>query len=281
MGKLQDRAHEFERNLQEARAAFETERVRWQAGVAERIEAERAKWLAELPQPSIESPVARNSSPTYRKGSMVDTGGSIRRNIGRLASHDLTLSTFDRPFSRRSTTQPNKSWDSNGVMSPPGAESGRSTPFFSGVAGLDTPSVRELDVDETHDGTTSPLRNVNDVMSVSTVAAGPSVQLVERMSATVRRLESEKALSKDELSRMLAQRDEARQEVVELMREVEGTRGEASRLQRLEKELDDVNKRYATTLELLGERSERVEELQADVADLKKIYRELVDSTMR
>jgi hypothetical protein len=32
---------------------------------------------------------------------------------------------------------------------------------------------------------------------------------------------------------------------------------------------------------MLGEKSEQVEELQADIADLKKIYRELVDSTMK
>jgi chromosome segregation ATPase len=100
------------------------------------------------------------------------------------------------------------------------------------------------------------------------------------MSATVRRLESERAASKDELARLTAQRDGARQEVVELMREVEEKRNTDSRIQELEAEVTKLDQRYQTTLEMLGEKSEQVEELKADIADLKKIYRELVDSTM-
>ena len=45
--------------------------------------------------------------------------------------------------------------------------------------------------------------------------------------------------------------------------------------------MSTVSERYQTTLEMFGEKSERVEELEADVADLKKIYRELLDSTMK
>lgn len=130
-------------------------------------------------------------------------------------------------------------------------------------------------------GQTHHSRGINDIISISTVGAGPSVQLVERMSATVRRLESERAASKDELARITAQRDTARQEVVELMREVEDKRKSDARVQELEAHIADLDQRYETTLELLGEKSEQVEELQADIADLKKIYRELVDSTMK
>jgi chromosome segregation ATPase len=101
------------------------------------------------------------------------------------------------------------------------------------------------------------------------------------MSATVRRLESERAASRDELARITAQRDESRQQVVELMREVEEKRSSDTRVQELEQKLQEIDARYETTLELLGEKSEQVEELQADIADLKKIYRELVDSTMK
>jgi predicted RNase H-like nuclease (RuvC/YqgF family) len=122
---------------------------------------------------------------------------------------------------------------------------------------------------------------VNDIISTSTVGTGPSVQLVERMSATVRRLETEKAASKDELGRLTAQRDEARQEVVRLMREVENNRANDEKVKVLEEEQRAINERYQTTLELLGEKSELVEELKADVADVKQMYRDLVDSTMK
>lgn len=124
-------------------------------------------------------------------------------------------------------------------------------------------------------------RGINDIISESTAGAGPSVQLVERMSAAVRRLESERAAFKDELARVAGQRDEARQQVVDLMREVEEKRNSDIRVQELEKHISELDQRYQTTLEMLGEKSEQVEELRADIADLKKIYRELVDSTMK
>lgn len=127
----------------------------------------------------------------------------------------------------------------------------------------------------------TPERTINDMISVSTAAAGPSVHLVERMSAAIRRLESEKAASKDELSRLSAQRDEARKQVVSLMREIKEKRVLDERSRTLETEISRLNERYQTTLEMLGEKSELVEELRADVADVKKIYRELLDSTMR
>jgi TATA element modulatory factor len=101
------------------------------------------------------------------------------------------------------------------------------------------------------------------------------------MSASVRRLESEKAASKDELARLTAQRDESRKEVVALMREVEQKKFISDRVKALEGQLKLVNERHQTTLEMLGEKSELVEELKADVADVKQMYRDLVDSTLK
>jgi len=120
-----------------------------------------------------------------------------------------------------------------------------------------------------------------DLVSVSTVAAGPSVQLVERMSAAIRRLESEKVAAREELARMARQRDEGRAEMVALMREAEGGRAAAKRVGELETEVGEMKERYETTLELLGEKSELVEELRADVDDVKAMYRDLVERTVK
>ncbi|KAI5780548.1 TATA element modulatory factor 1 TATA binding-domain-containing protein [Geopyxis carbonaria] len=120
-----------------------------------------------------------------------------------------------------------------------------------------------------------------DIVSVSTVAAGPSVQLVERMSATVRRLESEMAGSREEITRMTMQRDEARREIIDLMQEVEEKRVAEDKANKLEKELEEMNLKMETSLEMLGEKSELVEELKADVADLKQMYRDLVSATVK
>jgi predicted nucleic acid-binding Zn-ribbon protein len=120
-----------------------------------------------------------------------------------------------------------------------------------------------------------------DLVSVSTVAAGPSVQLVERMSATVRRLESEMAGSREELQRLKSERDDARQEIVDLMAEAEQKRTLEKRVEELEKERRDLQVKMEASLELLGEKSEKVEELEQDVQDLKGMYRELVSATVK
>lgn len=149
---------------------------------------------------------------------------------------------------------------------------------LNGVGALDTPSIHTIDHDDPFENISSPHQTINDMISVSTVGAGPSVQLVERMSAAVRRLESEKATHKEELSRLVSQRDEAREEVVALMREVEEKRAQDERVDKLAVELKAMDERYQTTLEMLGEKTEKVEELEGDVKDLKKIYRELVQT---
>ncbi|KAK8049093.1 M protein repeat protein [Apiospora phragmitis] len=127
----------------------------------------------------------------------------------------------------------------------------------------------------------SPHNMMQDVVSVSTAGAGPSVQLVERMSAAVRRLESERVAAKEELARISAQRDEARTEIVALIKEVESGKAATKKVEDLEKEVTEINERYQTTLEMLGEKSELVEELRADVEDVKGMYRDLVERTIK
>ncbi len=101
------------------------------------------------------------------------------------------------------------------------------------------------------------------------------------MSAAIRRLESEKVAAREELARISSQRDEGRAEIVSLMRTVESNSAATGRVKALEMEIADVNARYETTLELLGEKSELVEELRADVQDVKDMYRELVERTVK
>lgn len=125
----------------------------------------------------------------------------------------------------------------------------------------------------------SPQNVLHDMVSVSTIAAGPSVQLVERMSAAIRRLESEKVAAKEELARITNQRDEARGEIVTLMKDVEIGKAANIKVEALKKEVADINDRYQTTLEMLGEKSELVDELKADVQDVKAMYRDLVERT--
>ena len=251
---------------------------------AQKLEEERAKWREQLN--NLQQ--SRGVSP-----------GPFTRRSSNLDAAPLGLIDY-RPTSRRSSTHPSGSPDigtpprqnsypastTQGALSPPPVNT-NIAPFMI----METPSIT-FEPDEFFSGTPAtpsayggpqapPSRGINDIISESTVGAGPSVQLVERMSATVRRLESERAGSRDELARVTAQRDEARQQVVDLMRELDGKKASDTRAQELDAKLSELDQRYQTTLEMLGEKSEQVEELQADIADLKKIYRELVDSTMK
>lgn len=129
-------------------------------------------------------------------------------------------------------------------------------------------------------GAPSPGRFTTTEMSVSTVGAGPSVQLIERISANVRRLESEMAICREEIALVSAQRDEARTEIVELIREIEQEKNRSSEFQQLQEQFNELQERHKLTLEMLGEKSELVEELRDDVADIKQMYRELVNESM-
>ncbi|KAL4939985.1 hypothetical protein BDV06DRAFT_27943 [Aspergillus oleicola] len=285
--KLEERSEELQKAEQRLKkAADELTAVQNEAAEqkavlettwTQKLEDERAKWREQAMRPM--NPLRRNESPV-----------SFHR-----PSNLEALSDY-RPTSRRSSAIPGATPD---IGTPPrqnslpvSASQSVLSPILSGTGSIppvpETPNLLESDEFFAGSGTPSAFggaathsRGINDIISESTVGAGPSVQLVERMSATVRRLESERAASKDELARITAQRDEAREQVVDLMREVEEKRASDTQVQELQQKLDELDRRYETTLEMLGEKSEQVEELQADIADLKKIYRELVDSTMK
>ncbi|KAI9371405.1 TATA element modulatory factor 1 TATA binding-domain-containing protein [Aspergillus egyptiacus] len=277
--KAEQRLKKAADELSAAQSEMVEQKAIYEATWTQKLEDERAKWREQAARPS---PLGRTESPV---------------SSHRPSNLDVLSTSEYRPTSRRSSAVPFASSEigtpprqnslpvstSQSVFSPPLPSNGFMPPV------LGTPSMM-FESDEFFAGSGTPSafggaathsRGINDIISESTVGAGPSVQLVERMSATVRRLESERAASKDELARITAQRDEARQQVVDLMREVEEKRTSDTRVQELEEKLQDLDRRYETTLELLGEKSEQVEELQADIADLKKIYRELVDSTMK
>ena len=264
--KLARQVSELEQELNSTKKDFERQNQVQEAIFAQRLEDERLKWreqTSSMQGMRTESPVA-----SIRKSSTMDLP-------------HLNAPMLEATRSRRSSAIHSHVLDNH---TPPRQNSFPSVNRGLSQQSLEAPSIQSYDHDEYFSGPMTPLsptNGVNDLISVSTVGAGPSVQLVERMSANVRRLESERAATKDEITRLTAQRDEARSEVVNLMREVEQKRSLEEKMKHMVEEATKNDQRYQTTLEMLGEKSELVEELKADVADLKKIYRELVDSTMK
>lgn len=226
----------------------------------------------------------RKSSNERERASPHGTGRRVHGLAITAGPHSPALD--GRPVSRRSSTQPFHHYPLE--LKPSRRESSPFVPQVSINGSGIPPSPPAFSADHEmffdDDGVRTPAtpeRTINDMISGSTAGAGPSVQLVERMTAAVRRLESEKASSKEELVRLAAQRDEAREQVISLMQEVDEKRKSEERVAMLEKEVKGLEERYLTTLEMLGEKSETVEELKADVVDLKELYRELCERTMR
>ncbi|EGD97688.1 hypothetical protein TESG_05090 [Trichophyton tonsurans CBS 112818] len=275
--KLQARLEKVEEELLAAQQDLLKQKEILDATWEQRLEDERAKWQEGIAaSPSVLQARGESATPSRRS--------------------DVLSSLSEIPHSRRSSTLPK-------LDTPPRQNSYsslNSNPLLRGTIAHDTSSplvdnvsVQTLEPDEYFNGSVTPAtpsvpgthaqhsRGAHDVVSASTVAAGPSVQLVERMSATVRRLESERAGFKDELERITSQRDEARREVVELMKEVEEKRAGDEEVRKLEEQVQQLNERYQTTLEMLGEKSEQVEELKADIADLKDIYRDTLQKHLQ
>jgi len=202
-----------------------------------------------------------------------------RKTSGPSSNDDLAERFITRRPSAQPSTRPPLQPSLSGHPTPPSVFSPTSetlpTPLSAHAPEHDDLLLESLEAPS------SPQQVMQDMVSVSTVAAGPSVQLVERMSAAIRRLESEKVTAREELARMARQRDEARAEIVALMRDAGSGKAAVRRVAELEAEVADVAARYETTLELLGEKSELVEELKADVQDVKAMYRDLIERTVK
>ncbi|KAK0972595.1 hypothetical protein LTS01_014861 [Friedmanniomyces endolithicus] len=272
----------------------------------QRIEEEKAK----MPRTHHISGSSRTDSPATsgRKTSAVDLAGlhitpHRRLTNNRLASNDLTsvhtqhtepqhrsMSRQSRETSALATPASNTARFSPSNPHQPSYTSPALSRQESALSLLTSPTgtmpptpsieIDQPNFDDDDNNSQSPQRTLNDLISTSTTAAGPSVQLVERMSATIRALESSKSNFQDELLRLSTQRDEARDEVVALMREVEGVSKEKSSIHVLEKESGEMRRRYEALLEMLGEKEEEVEGLRGDVGELKRMYRELVEEKM-
>ena len=283
---LRERLDQSQKAAEDARSEIERQKKIWDVEVQQRVEEERARWLQQSRSMTTLKANSRKLSTAD-----VNTVHSNARRPGtgaqRLPSHDLSVDPV-RPNSRRSSGLPLQRQTST-YMTPSPLDSpslSRQQSSFSLANVGEMPPTPSFDInavdgfpdhiDEPHhspdDGNT-----LADLLSTSTPAAGPSVQLVERMSLLVRRLESEKAGFKDELARLSSQRDSARDEVVALMREVEQKRGDDKKVDDLEDDLLQLRNRHDASLEMLGEREEEVEELKGDMLELKRLYRELVE----
>ncbi|XP_057474221.1 golgin candidate 5-like [Actinidia eriantha] len=72
-------------------------------------------------------------------------------------------------------------------------------------------------------------------------------------------------------------RDSLAEELVKMTAQCEKLGAEAAILPGVRAELEALRRRHSAALELMGERDEELEELRADIVDLKEMYREQVN----
>ncbi|PQP93384.1 golgin candidate 5 [Prunus yedoensis var. nudiflora] len=95
--------------------------------------------------------------------------------------------------------------------------------------------------------------------------------------ASLRQKEGELASYMSRLASMESIRDSLAEELVKMTEQCEKLRAEAGMLPSIRAELDALRRRHSAALELMGERDEELEELRADIVDLKEMYREQVN----
>jgi len=285
----QGRIAELRAALVAARQEAETAKMGLKAAQEEAASAwaENSKNLDRMDSPDLPTPRSRAQSPalmTPRHGHGPN-GSDLRSHrqhstagLGRLYGK---VSQVERQGPRKLSLQHSQA----PVRTPTHQDSVASFTRISSHQNMH--DSRSVSIDEEDDhlmGLATPAtpgRTLGDMISASTPSAGPSVQLVERMSSAVRRLESEKTATKDELDRLSQQRDEAREEIMSLMAEIEEKRGLDAKVSQLQSQVEEMSEKYETTLDLLGEKSEMVDELRADIDDMKEIYRENLQKSLR
>ncbi|ORZ09254.1 TATA element modulatory factor 1 TATA binding-domain-containing protein [Absidia repens] len=157
--------------------------------------------------------------------------------------------------------------------------SSASPPFASGTIPTsprkeDTTSVI-FKRSETHSPSTSARSSIDSGYTgvLNQPSYTPSTLGTDRMQMTIRQMENQLSFYQTQLQIATQSRDELSDELATMSQEMETLRDECRKMNSLQKEHDDINRRYQASLELLGERTEQVEELRADIADVKDMYR--------
>eukprot|EP01018_Ginkgo_biloba_P001660 Gb_20198 [translate_table: standard] len=120
-------------------------------------------------------------------------------------------------------------------------------------------------------------RSTSELAASAYFAKGMVPSTLEHLEATLRQKDGELSSYMARLASLESIRDSLAEELVKMTNQCEKLRIEVSALPGLNAELEALRRRHASALELMGERDEELEELRADLADVKEMYREQVD----
>ncbi|KAF9575360.1 TATA element modulatory factor 1 [Mortierella alpina] len=117
------------------------------------------------------------------------------------------------------------------------------------------------------------------LMGLGSGSTGPAVAM-ERLNAMVRQLDGQVTFLSEQVRSANRNKDELSDELVRVTVELEDLQKAASRVPGLEQELGLLKERHRAALEMLGERTEEVQELKADLSDVKEAYRDQINDLL-
>ncbi|CAI4034531.1 hypothetical protein SMKI_10G3240 [Saccharomyces mikatae IFO 1815] len=122
--------------------------------------------------------------------------------------------------------------------------------------------------------TSTPYRRASVQLSNSN--GNISAHLVNKLSTELKRLEGELSSSKDSYNNLLREKEKANDEILRLMEENDKFNEVNEQKDELLKRVEQMQSKLETSLQLLGEKTEQVEELENDVSDLKEMMHQQV-----
>eukprot|EP00898_Chlorokybus_atmophyticus_P004610 jgi/Chlat1/514/Chrsp103S01110 len=109
------------------------------------------------------------------------------------------------------------------------------------------------------------------------VPAGVARAAFERLAAKARQQQGAIAQLKEQLNAMEKARDAANEAFCKAQESANTLQADAAAAVRLKQELEKLKKHHEIALTMIGERNERVEELEADMRDVKALFREQIN----
>ncbi|KAF9356602.1 hypothetical protein BGX34_009851 [Mortierella sp. NVP85] len=126
---------------------------------------------------------------------------------------------------------------------------------------------------------TGPTTPSGGLMNLGSNATGQAVA-IERLNSVVRQLEGQVTFLTEQVRSANKNKDELSDELVRVTMELEDMQKQTSRVSGVEQELSLLQQRHRAALEMLGEKTEEVQELRADLQDVKQAYRDQINDLL-
>ncbi|RLV88003.1 Protein SGM1 [Meyerozyma sp. JA9] len=156
-----------------------------------------------------------------------------------------------------------------------------STSFDVADDTFDDTSLGPIEVGETSNHAPSSASYTGKMPTSSlTMSGGNNIQLINKMSSTIRRLEIELVTIREESAQLAEEKEQLQQELLAKIKLSNENNSLKEEIANLQLQLADMDNQTQTMLEVIGEKSERVSELEADVEDLRDLCKLQVQQMM-